>query len=131
MTDHTEFWSALRRLLDRHTLVIDRPQGSCHPRFPEFIYPVDYGFLEGTRAGDGKEIDVFRGSLKADTLTGICCTADALKQDIEIKLLYNCSDAEVASIEKALNRGPMSCVVVLHPGSNSGFERLFSPNIRQ
>lgn len=36
----------------------DRPLGSKHPKFDD-IYPVNYGFVPGTKAGDGMEIDVY------------------------------------------------------------------------
>ncbi|MCI8554644.1 MAG: hypothetical protein HFJ80_06845 [Clostridiales bacterium] len=38
---------------------IDRPLGSCHPLYPERIYPVNYGFLPGTTGGDGEALDVY------------------------------------------------------------------------
>lgn len=38
---------------------IDRPIGSCHPRHPEMIYPVNYGYVDGMFAGDGAEQDVY------------------------------------------------------------------------
>lgn len=37
---------------------IDRPMGSVHPEY-KFIYPVNYGYIPNTKAGDGKEIDVY------------------------------------------------------------------------
>ena len=40
-------------------IVIDRPLGSSHPKFPELIYPVNYGYIPGTVGGDGEEIDVY------------------------------------------------------------------------
>lgn len=38
---------------------VDRPLGSTHPRFPDMIYPVNYGFVEGVMGGDGQEQDVY------------------------------------------------------------------------
>ena len=38
---------------------IDRPIGSAHPRHPEMIYPVNYGYINGIFAGDGAEQDVY------------------------------------------------------------------------
>lgn len=32
--------------------MIDRPKGSAHPRYPEFIYKVDYGYLKNTSSID-------------------------------------------------------------------------------
>lgn len=38
---------------------IDRPLGSPHPRHPEMIYPINYGYVDGIIAGDGAEQDVY------------------------------------------------------------------------
>jgi len=38
---------------------IDRPIGSTHPRHPEMIYPINYGYVDGVFAGDGAEQDVY------------------------------------------------------------------------
>ena len=38
---------------------IDRPAGSRHSRYPEMIYPVNYGYAEGIMAGGGEEQDVY------------------------------------------------------------------------
>ena len=38
---------------------IDRPVGSAHPRHPDLIYPVNYGYVDGVLAGDGAEQDVY------------------------------------------------------------------------
>lgn len=38
---------------------MDRPLGSSHPRIPDMIYPVNYGYVEGVFAGDGAEQDVY------------------------------------------------------------------------
>ncbi|HIT31859.1 MAG TPA: hypothetical protein IAC25_03365 [Candidatus Enterenecus stercoripullorum] len=40
-----DFWSALDELVRRSELVIDRPKGSAHPRFPSLLYPLDCGYL--------------------------------------------------------------------------------------
>lgn len=39
--------------------VMDRPLGSAHPRYPEMIYPVNYGYVPGIMAGDHSEQDVY------------------------------------------------------------------------
>ena len=39
--------------------VIDRPLGSAHPRYPDHVYPVNYGYVEGVLGGDGMEQDVY------------------------------------------------------------------------
>ncbi len=39
--------------------VIDRPLGSRHPRHPDMIYPINYGYVSGVFGGDGAEQDVY------------------------------------------------------------------------
>ena len=43
-----DFWDAMDRLVSSSTITIDRPKGSGHPRYPGFVYGLDYGYLEGT-----------------------------------------------------------------------------------
>ncbi len=38
---------------------IDRPLGSRHPRHPDLIYPINYGYVDGLFAGDGAEQDAY------------------------------------------------------------------------
>ena len=52
-----EFWNALDELVETSEIVIDRPKGSIHPRFPDFIYRVDYGYLRDTSSMDGAGIE--------------------------------------------------------------------------
>ncbi len=106
MTPDTPFWQAMSELLATTSVIIDRPKGSSHPRYPEVIYPLDYGYLENTTAGDGGGIDVWLGSLNsvmnrdsAKTLTGILCTFDTLKRDAEIKFLLGCTKEDVQTIK--------------------------------
>ncbi|MDO4616995.1 MAG: inorganic pyrophosphatase [Lachnospiraceae bacterium] len=39
--------------------IVDRPAGSVHPRHPDIVYPINYGYVEGVLAGDGAEQDVY------------------------------------------------------------------------
>lgn len=38
---------------------IDRPIGSHHPDYPDMIYPINYGYVEGVYAKDGEEQDIY------------------------------------------------------------------------
>jgi len=102
-------------MLRTHTIVIDRPAGSSHPRYPEFRYPLDYGYLDGTSGGDGNEIDVWCGSCDRSVLTGIVCTVDGVKRDAEVKLLAGCTAAEAETVLHAHNSGPQAAILVLNP----------------
>jgi coenzyme F420-0:L-glutamate ligase/coenzyme F420-1:gamma-L-glutamate ligase len=107
-----EFWSHLDRLVADCRVVIDRPRGSRHPRYPALVYPLDYGYLKGTTAVDGGGIDVWMGSLAPKTLDSVVLTADLIKHDAEIKLLLGCTEAEKQVILDFLNDGSMQAMLV-------------------
>lgn len=111
----TLFWNALDALAQAHQIVIDRPAGSTHPRQPGMVYPLDYGYLVGTTAGDGDGIDAWVGSLADRAVTGIACTADMHKRDLEIKVLVCCTAEEMAAIQSFLNSHGLGCVVISRP----------------
>ncbi len=107
------FWQYLQRLAQTSELVIDRPKGSRHPRYPQLVYPVDYGYLAGTTAGDGAGIDVWRGSLNLSAIQGIAMTVDLTKRDAEIKLIIGCTPDEISQIKTFLNEDNMKAVILL------------------
>ena len=41
------------------TIKVDRPIGSVHPKHPDVIYPINYGYIPGILGGDGEELDVY------------------------------------------------------------------------
>lgn len=69
---------------------IDRPLGSKHPRC-ELWFDVNYGFVPGTRAGDGEEIDVYvLGETRAIKSCRARCIAIAFRfDDVEHKLIVS------------------------------------------
>jgi len=96
------FWNALDRLVAESKIVIDRPKGSQHPKYPSFIYPLDYGYLDGTTSMDGGGIDVWKGT-NGEDVDAIICIVDLLKRDSEIKILIGCSEDEKQTALKAHN----------------------------
>jgi inorganic pyrophosphatase len=93
-----QFWTIIDRLVAVCAVVIDRPTGSAHPRFPDMIYPLDYGYLEGTLASDGGGIDVWLGSSGARDVTGVIVTVSLSSRESENKILLGCSEAEASTI---------------------------------
>ena len=94
MEHDIHFWQATDKLVSSGKIVIDRPKGSAHPRYPEIIYDLDYGYIENTASMDGGGIDLWRGSLPDAECDAIICTVDLLKRDSEIKLLIGCTEEE-------------------------------------
>ncbi len=97
-----EFWNALDELVNKSTIVIDRPKGSAHPKFPDFIYCVDYGYLNNTASMDGAGIDVWVGS-DGKRIDAVICIVDLLKRDSEIKILIGCTEEEKKEVYRTHN----------------------------
>ncbi len=95
-------WAGWEALVARQGYTIDRPYGTRHPRFPEIIYPIDYGYVNGTLGTDGDEVDLFVGSARTG-LVALVLTTDYRRGDREGKLLYHCTPEEVYLVHGFLN----------------------------
>ncbi|MBN3945302.1 MAG: inorganic diphosphatase [Nostoc sp.] len=113
MRDSTDFWFKLDQLVAASNLKIDRPKGTSHPRYPYFVYPLDYGYLENTSSGDGDDIDVWIGSLSSQTVTAVICSVDLEKRDTEIKILLGCTSGESRTIFDIHNTGSQSAMLLV------------------
>lgn len=100
------FWEGIDQLTASHGLVIDRPKGSAHPRFPHWIYPLDYGYLEGTAAMDGERVDVWVGTAGTNRVDALLCVVDLPKGETELKLLVSCTPEEKTEALRFQNRPP-------------------------
>lgn len=102
MKNNSDFWKTLDELVDNSEIIIDRPKGTAHPKYPNFIYRVDYGYLSNTSSMDGAGIDVWVGSgdKKVDA---IMCIVDLMKRDSEIKILIGCTEEEKAIVYETHN----------------------------
>ena len=107
------FWRALDDLVESRTIVIDRPAGEAHPRDSNYVYPIDYGYLDGTSAMDGGGIDVWVGTLGSRRVTGVVTTVDLHKSDAEIKILVGCTLQEMETIESMHNRRSQSGLLTI------------------
>jgi inorganic pyrophosphatase len=94
----TEFWSALDKLVDSSEVIIDRPKGTRHPKYPEILYEVDYGYLKDTASMDGSGIDIWKGTHAKQEIDAVMCIVDLIKRDSEIKILIGCTEAEKEKI---------------------------------
>ena len=107
------FWQALDELVSASDIVIDRPKGTAHPKYPDFIYKVDYGYLKDTTSMDGGGIDVWVGSGEKK-IDAIMCIVDVQKKDSEIKILIGCTEEEKTIVYETHNATPfMKGVLIL------------------
>lgn len=71
---------------------IDRPIGTPHPKHPEIIYPINYGYIPNVYGGDGEELDVYVLGINERIEEGGSVTAKIIgivyrKNDVEDKLV--------------------------------------------
>ena len=111
-----DYWRSLDELVKTREIVIDRPIGTNHPRFPRVTYPLDYGYLKGTKSGDGDGIDVWRGSLDSNIVDATIVAVDLLKSDVEVKLLVGCTEAEIEIVLNFHNMFSQSGILVKRDG---------------
>lgn len=107
-------WNAWEALIRANGTVIERPRGSAHPRYPDSIYPLDYGYIPRTIGGDGAESDIWVGSADCG-LAGAILTVDRRKGDREYKLLYNTSPEEMLLALRSHNEGAMTGYLIRRP----------------
>jgi inorganic pyrophosphatase len=69
------------------TVTMDRPIGTAHPKHPEIIYPINYGYIDGLLGGDGEEQDVyvFGKTTPLDTFDGVVIAVVHRYDDDECK----------------------------------------------
>lgn len=41
------------------TVTVDRKMGTRYPKYPDLIYPVNYGYIQGIPAPDGEDQDAY------------------------------------------------------------------------
>lgn len=112
------FWQKLDSLFLSSKLIIDRPKSTCHYKYSNLIYPVDYGYLKDTASSDNAApIDVFRGSIKSNLVQAIVISADILKKDCEVKLILGCTPEEEREILEFLNQTEFQKAVLLRRGN--------------
>jgi coenzyme F420-0:L-glutamate ligase/coenzyme F420-1:gamma-L-glutamate ligase len=123
ISHHKDFWHFIDRLVADHTIVVDRPKGSHHPRFPDLIYPLDYGYLDGTTTMDGGGIDVWIGSQGIHPPDAIVLSIDLKKNDLEIKLILGCNREEIRTIVDFLNDHSMRAMLIKRERDELGLLR--------
>ena len=77
------------RFLGEKVIVkVDRPLGSKHPKWG-FLYPVNYGYLENTKAPDGDEIDAYVLGVfePKEEFAGVCIAIIQRTNDDDDKLV--------------------------------------------
>ena len=84
---------------------IDRPLKSKHPRHPDMIYPINYGYVEGLIAGDGAEQDIylFDCDQPVESYTGKVIAVYHRTNDVEDKWIVVPENSRYATNPSALS----------------------------
>jgi inorganic pyrophosphatase len=85
----TTSYNEIKKFLEQRVEVkIDRPLGSAHPKHG-YIYPLNYGYIEGIKAPDGDELDAYILGIftPLTTFTGICIAIIHRLDDEDDKLI--------------------------------------------
>lgn len=79
---------------------IDRPLGSRHPEYG-YKYPINYGYIPGTEAGDGEELDAYVIGLDrpVNRCSGVCIAVIHRKNDNEDKLVITADGSRIGVAE--------------------------------
>jgi len=107
-----DYWQSLDKIVLTNGFHIERPKGSAHPRYPDYIYPLDYGYIPNTKSADGDELDAWHGSLDSDEVSGVAVTLDPTKGDSEVKVLIGCTDEDKKKVLAAHSRGDMTATIL-------------------
>jgi inorganic pyrophosphatase len=95
-----------KNYLDKEVeVVVDRPIGSKHPKYG-YKYPINYGYVPGTKMPDGEELDVFVLGIDAplEEFSGKCIAVIHRTNDNEDKLV-------VAPLGKSFTDGEIEKLV--------------------
>lgn len=82
---------------------MDRMLGSKHPKH-DFVYEVNYGFVPGTKAPDGEEVDVYLLGIDrpVEIFTGKCVAVIHRKDDNDDKLVVVPENMEAITDEEII-----------------------------
>lgn len=111
------FWQKADTLVLSSSIRINYPKGSCHERYPNLVYPVDYGYLSDTTATDAEPIHLYRGSNQTNRVEAIVISADILKKDCVVKFLLNCNEDETSSILQFVNQTEFQKAILVRRGN--------------
>lgn len=84
-------------------VLVDRPLGSVHPDYPTLRYKTNYGYVPGTLAGDGEEIDAYVLGVDepVESFDGVCVAVILRRNDNEHKIIVASGPLDLQTITDA------------------------------
>ena len=88
-------------------------KGSVHPKYPELIFPCDYGHIN---SGDGdSSLKVFKGT-KGKKADAVVVCANLLQKDLTAIVLVGLSEQEQEDVLKFLNSNEFQKSIIIRRG---------------
>jgi inorganic pyrophosphatase len=110
------FWQKIDTLFLSSKLVITRRKNDIHPKFPNLIYPTDYGYLKETISTSGDGVTVYAGSGSRNTVTALAVAVDILQKELDVKVLAGCTEDETLDVLHFLNQTDYQKTVLIRRG---------------
>lgn len=111
------FWQKLDALYLSGDFKIIYRKGQVHPRFPELIFPCDYGHIETIKKENenAMSVRVLKGS--GSSVDGLVVVANVLDKEIEPILLVGLTEQENDEVLEFLNYHEHLKTVVIRRGN--------------
>ncbi len=116
LENNAYFWQKIDMLLLSSDIVIDRKKNTTHPTYNNLVYPVDYGYLKDSMLESQEHISIYVGSKSNAMVESVIVCADILKKDLEVKLVYGCTEEEENSILEFLNQTDFQKSIIIRRG---------------
>jgi inorganic pyrophosphatase len=112
------FWQKMDTIALSSKIQIVRPKDTSHPDFANLVYPVDYGCFMDMSTTESDAIHVYRGTKKPAMVQAVAVSVDILKRDMDVKVLYGCTEDEELEILRFLNQTDYQKCFLVHRGKS-------------
>ncbi|HHX52949.1 MAG TPA: Inorganic pyrophosphatase [Erysipelothrix sp.] len=113
------FWQKLDTLLFTLDYNKVRGEGDEHPKYPNLVYPVEYGYLVDPDKDGVVVAKAFRGSASNRRSDQIILCVDILQKDMDVKILMGCTEEEQMKVLEFLNQTAFQKTVLIRRGDET------------
>ena len=106
------FWQKVDTLLMSCTLNIINHKGEHHKKYPDFIYPLDFGYLVSDLNDDSKGIACYIGH-EHQFCNSAIVSVDILDGECFVQFLIGCNEQQEEQVLKFLNQSEFQKTVII------------------
>lgn len=116
LVNNAYFWQKVDAAYMSGNYEVAYKKGTKHPRYPELIFPCDYGHVK-TENDSESSLKVFRGS-KTGKIDAVVVCANVLEKDLSTIVLVGTTNEEKEEILKFLNNNDFQKTIIINRGKN-------------